>query len=277
MRARGDRKASRARQVDQPDQPIVPARPTRSRSRSTGLLRPTKVDRGGRPSDPEAQFSMRFSTILVDFRVHFRDFFVRATRFAEQSLFRHDFATICFDFSYELRKTREGAKIALTSGLAAKNQGNCDVGSSSCQSTRSCDVTAKNDEGQREKRPEIIEKLLRKSFANELRQRNHDFSLPDATWHRFWLSRRAPRRSRALALGSWGALGRSRGAPETSQDAAKTSRNSSWNALGRHQPSGEGPGIDFVRFLMPRSFSRDGFWIDLALPHLTWLDVGCPG
>ena len=177
-----------------------------------------------------------------------------------------------------MRKTREGAKIALTSGLAAKNQGNCDVCSSSCQSTRSCDVTAKNDEGHREKRSEIIEKLLRKSFANELRQRNHDFSLPDATWHRFWLSRRAPRRSRALALGSWGDLGRSRGAPETSQDAAKTPRNSSWNALGRHRPSGEAPARSICgRFVMPRSFSRDGFWIDLALPRLTCLDVGCPG
>ena len=176
-----------------------------------------------------------------------------------------------------MRKTREGAKIALTSGLAAKNQGNCDVGSSSCQSTRSCDVTAKNDEGQREKRPEIIEKLLRKSFANELRQKNHDFSLPDATWHRFWLSRRAPRRSRALALGSWGALGRSRGAPETSQDAAKTPRNSSWNALGRHRPSGEAPAIDF-RSICDAPKLLPGRLLDrFGLPRLTCLDVGCPG
>ena len=157
MPARGDRKASRARQVDQPDQPIVPARPTRSRSRSTGLLRPTKVDRGGRPSDPEA----RFSTILVGFRVHFRDFFVRATRFAEQSLFgmiSQRFASI---FHTNCGKTREGAKIALTSGLAAKSQGNWSVGSSSCQSTRSCDVIAKNGESHCQKRSEIIEKLIR--------------------------------------------------------------------------------------------------------------------
>ena len=189
-----------------------------------------------------------------------------------------------------MRKTREGAKIALTSGLAAKNQGNCDVGSSSCQSTRSCDVTAKNDEGQREKRPEIIEKLIRKSFANELGQKNHDSSLPDATWHRFWLSRRAPRRSRALALGSWGALGRSRGAPETSQDAAKTPRNSSWNALGRHRPSGEAPAIDFrsicdaLKLLPGRLLDRFGpaplnlsrCWLSWAidLPSI-WLTRGC--
>ena len=159
MGTRASSNSSSTRQVDQPDQPIAPARPTRSRSRSTGLLRPTKVDRGGRPSDPETQFSTRFSTILVDFRVHFRDFFVRATRFAEQSLFGMISQRFPSIFHTNGEKKREGAKIALTSGLAAKKQGNCDVGSSSCQSTRSCEVTAKDDEGQREKRPEIIEKL----------------------------------------------------------------------------------------------------------------------
>ena len=47
--------------------------------------------------------------------------------------------------------------------------------------------------------------------------------------------------------------------------------------LGATGRPGRLPRLIFGRFVMPRSFSRDGFWIDLALPRLTCLDVGCPG
>ena len=132
-------------------------------------------------------------------------------------------------------------------------------------------VSAKND-------PKSSKDWSEKASQTSCAKKKYDFSLPDATWHRFWLSRRAPRRSRALALGSWGALGRSRGAPETSQDAAKTPRNSSWNALGRHRPSGEAPAIDFrlicdaLKLLPGRLLDRFG-----SDPLITCLDVGCPG
>ena len=176
-----------------------------------------------------------------------------------------------------MRKTREGAKIALTSGLAAKNQGNCDVGSSSCQSTRSCDVTAKNDEGQREKRPEIIEKLIRKSFANELRQKNHDFSLPTRLGIDFaWLGalQGAPGRWLWAPGAPLGAPGAPRRRPKTLPRRPEIASGMLLGATGR---PGRLPRSIFGRFVMPRSFSRDVFWIDLALPRLTCLDVGCPG
>ena len=103
----------------------------------------------------------------------------------------------------------------------------------------------RNDPKVQKNDPKSSKNCSEKASRTSCAKKNHDFSAPDATWHRSWLYRRAPRRSRALALGSWGALGRSRGAPETSQDAAKTPRNSSWNALERHRSSGEAPAINF--------------------------------
>ena len=47
--------------------------------------------------------------------------------------------------------------------------------------------------------------------------------------------------------------------------------------LGATGRPGRLPRSIFGRFVMPRSFSRDGFWIDVALSRLTCLDVGCPG
>ena len=108
---------------------------------------------------------------------------------------------------------RGNAKIAPTSRLAAKNQGKCKVGPLHYASTRLRQGTTKSDGNHGEKRPKILEKPLRKDSASKLHERKLFFSLPDATWHRFWTPWLAPRHSRTMILESQGAPGGPPNAP----------------------------------------------------------------
>ena len=85
---------------------------------------------------------------------------------------------------------------------------------------------------QRRKSTKIDGTSLRRCFANAPREKNSVCSLPGATWHRCWSPRRAPSRSWALVLASWGVFGDALGAPGRAGDTLKRSRDDPGTSLG---------------------------------------------
>ena len=81
-------------------------------------------------------------------------------------------------------------------------------------------------------RLKIVEKSLRRRCANEPRETKSIFSLPDATWRRFWSPRGASGRFRAPFLASRGALGKSPDAPRARRGRPKTLPRRSRDAIG---------------------------------------------
>ena len=123
------------------------------------------------------------------------------------------------------------------------------------------------------KSTKIVEKSLRRRFANEPREENSIFSLPDATWRRFWSPRRAPGRSWAHFLASPGALGDPPGAPGARRGRPKTllrrSQDASGTLLGATGHPERVPGPILTRFWVPRDLCRDRFWFDFRVDFRT--------
>ena len=112
----------------------------------------------GGPGMSGGAFFHDFRSIFGPIFVVFRGYFANRVDSHEEGCFRAIFFTISPDFACESQKPRENVKIAPLRGLATKSQGNCKVGPSRCASARLRDGTAKSDENQGEKRPEILEK-----------------------------------------------------------------------------------------------------------------------
>ena len=96
-----------------------------------------------------------------------------------------------------------------------------------------------------QKHAKIEEKSRRCSFAHETGEDNMIFSLPGATWRRFWLPRRAPECFWALFLAPRDVFADTRDAPGARRGRPKTLLRRSWNALGCHGVSSEGSGVNF--------------------------------
>ena len=91
------------------------------------------------------------------------------------------------------------------------------------------------------------------------------FSLPGATWCRFWLPGRAPESSWALFLAPPDVFADPRDAPGARRGRPKTLLRRSWNALGCHGVSSEGSGVNFDSIFgalepLPRSI----LWINFS-------------
>ena len=113
---------------------------------------------------------------------------------------------------------------------------------------------------------EIEKKSNENQSASEPCQDNSIFLFPDATWHRFWSPRRAPRRSRAPFLAFRGALGDSPGTPGGRRGRSGMLSRRSGDAFGTLLHATESPekvpGAILTRFWVPRGVSEDRFSVD---------------
>ena len=108
----------------------------------------------------------------------------------------------------------------------------------------------------RRRSTKIDKKSLRQCFVSESRETNMFFSLPDATWRRFWTPRRAPGRRRVSFLASRGHSATSRALPGHAGDAPRCLRDAPEMLPALSVAPWGVPGGSWDRFL---------------------LDCGCPG
>ena len=100
-----------------------------------------------------------------------------------------------------------------------------------------------------QKLTKIVEKSVRRRFANEPSEKNSIFSLADATRRRFWSPRPSPERSRAPLWASRAALGDSPGAPGARRGRSRDAPRRLRDVPERHWASRVGPGTDFRSIL----------------------------
>ena len=116
-----------------------------------------------------------------------------------------------------------------------------------------------------QKLTKIVEKSVRRRFANEPSEKNSIFSLADATRRRFWSPRPSPERSRAPLWASRAVLGDSPGAPGARRGRSRDAPRRLWDVPERHWASRVGPGTDFKSTLGAPGMLRDRFWIDFRV------------
>ena len=159
-----------------------PARPGRPDS-----PRPTHFERLGRSSRSPSR-SSRPESLRVARPSRFER--PKSTEKLARAAPRRDFRRFCLDFGVDFRRF---SRLPRASDSTHSAKGRTSVFAGRRSTFKGSQTLQKN-----RKSTKIDETSLRRCFTNAQREENSMFPLPDATWRRFWSSRRAPRRSRVL-------------------------------------------------------------------------------